>query len=545
MSSSLTAVPSAAQKRLSLGLGLVALLLFCVGNLHQAAIGFDSRFVMFAQEMLRNGPSFFPTTYGHPYADYSATSTFFIYVLSLPFGQVTSLTAWLPTAIASATVVVLMYRLLAPYSQRWALASVALMALSVMFVSETRSVSLDQMVAAVGFAVFYLAYAADHHQAPRRLVGVFLLLALGFAIRGPIGLVIPTGMLCGYYLVSGQWRRMFATGLGALALLAIGIGLTLWLAQRSGGDAFVQDVIRMQVIGRIDGTEGASGPFYYFSSSLGNYAPAYPLALLTLGVLACSRRERGSQPLQLLAACTVAGLIVLVGLSIPMAKKARYVLPMLPMAAIVAGYSFQAVRGRGFAVLRLLIQGLWLLLPSLLIAGLFVAQRKLAAPLPGMAWSVVVLVLLQVAAVVATLRAPLRVAGLGACAVLSLWLAYSAVVEPLQHAQYDTRQFSEAVYRQLENAPAPLVLHCMTPDGKAIKFMVNINADVAASFTASTAQLQALPGPAYVMVGKKEWEAVPASVAARYTQVLEGRFDKDDYLLLQLGREVASGTPTP
>ena len=111
----------------SLVLGALALLLFIAGNYQQAAIGFDSRFVVFAQEMLRNGPGFFPTTYGEPYADYSATSTFFIYLLSLPFGRVISLTAWLPTAIASAVMVSLVYRLVAPYSRLWALISIALL----------------------------------------------------------------------------------------------------------------------------------------------------------------------------------------------------------------------------------------------------------------------------------------------------------------------------------------------------------------------------------------------------------------------------------
>lgn len=51
-------------RRQSLGLGLLALLLFIAGSWHQAIIGFDSRFVLFAQEMLRHGPGFFPTTYG-------------------------------------------------------------------------------------------------------------------------------------------------------------------------------------------------------------------------------------------------------------------------------------------------------------------------------------------------------------------------------------------------------------------------------------------------------------------------------------------------
>ncbi|MBF4213103.1 glycosyltransferase, partial [Pseudomonas donghuensis] len=81
------------------------------------------------------------TTYGQPYADYSAVSTLFIWLLSLPFGQVNSLSAWLPSAIAAAVIVTLMYRLLAPYSKRWALLSIALMLLTSTFVTETRAVS--------------------------------------------------------------------------------------------------------------------------------------------------------------------------------------------------------------------------------------------------------------------------------------------------------------------------------------------------------------------------------------------------------------------
>jgi hypothetical protein len=58
-------------RRQSLIAGLLALLLFIAGVYGQAPIGFDSRFVLFAQEMLRHGPTVFPTTYGQPYADSS------------------------------------------------------------------------------------------------------------------------------------------------------------------------------------------------------------------------------------------------------------------------------------------------------------------------------------------------------------------------------------------------------------------------------------------------------------------------------------------
>lgn len=259
-------------RRQSLGLGLLALLLFIAGSWHQAIIGFDSRFVLFAQEMLRHGPGFFPTTYGQPYADYLATSTLLTWLLSLPFGQVTSLTAWLPTAMASAVIVMLVYRLTAPYSQRWGLLSIAILLLSSTFISETRSVSLDQMLAAIALAVFYLGYAHDHFGAGKRLHWLYLLLIVGFAVRGPIGLVIPTGVLCSYYLINRQWRQLFSFGLLALALLVACVGLLLLMAKLSGGEPFMQDVIRMQFLGRMDGSEGSSGVLYYFTSSLGNYA---------------------------------------------------------------------------------------------------------------------------------------------------------------------------------------------------------------------------------------------------------------------------------
>lgn len=111
-------------------LGTLVLLLFCAQAKGRAIIGFDSRFVLFAQEMLRHGPSLLPTTCGEPYPDYPGTST----LLSLPFGRVDSLGAWLPSALAAAAVVALVYRLLEPVSQRWVLLAVALSLLTATFV---------------------------------------------------------------------------------------------------------------------------------------------------------------------------------------------------------------------------------------------------------------------------------------------------------------------------------------------------------------------------------------------------------------------------
>ncbi|MCJ7956721.1 MAG: phospholipid carrier-dependent glycosyltransferase [Pseudomonas sp.] len=524
----------------SLGLGLLALVLFIAGNWHQAIIGFDSRFVVFAQEMLRHGPSFFPTTYGQPYADYLATSTVLTWLFSLPLGQVTSLTAWLPTAIASALIVVLVYRLTAPYSVRWGLLSIAMLLLSSTFISETRAVSLDQMLAAVALAVFYLGYAHDHFASPKRLHWLFLLLIIGFAIRGPIGLVIPTGVLCSYYLLNRQWRQLFTFGLIALALLAACVGMLLLLAKLSGGEDFMQDVIRMQFLGRMDGTEGSSGALYYFTSSLGNYALAYPLALLALVAVAIGGRRTPDPALQLVLYCAAAGLLVMLGLSVPQAKKARYILPMLPMAAILAAYPFQVTQGRLFAGLRALMLGIWTLMPALLAVGLVVARRRYAEQLGSLGVIFGVLGVLQVVALLAVFNVRLRATGPAFAAVLALWTTYIVVVEPLERALYDTRTFTLAVKDQITQQPAPVVLHGLGKDAKAIKFMVNFNCDKVPLFTHSSADLAPLQGPAWLVMSAQDFENLQDPRLKSVTPTLTGEFDKDPYVLLHLEK-----TPAP
>lgn len=530
----------ATVRRQSLMLGLLALLLFIAGNWHQAIIGFDSRFVLFAQEMLRHGPSFFPTTYGQPYADYLATSTLLTWLFSLPLGQVTSLTAWLPTAIASALIVILVYRLTAPYSPRWGLLSVAMLLLSSTFVSETRAVSLDQMLAAVTLAVFYLGYAHDHFGAGKRLHWVYLLLIAGFAIRGPIGLVIPTGVLCSYYLINRQWRQLFSFGLLALALLMACVGVLLLLAKLSGGEVFMQDVIRMQFLGRMDGSEGSSGVLYYFTSSMGNYALAYPVALLVLLAVAIGGKRTPEPALQLVLYCAAAGLLVMLGLSIPQAKKARYVLPMLPMAAIIAAYPFQVPQGRVYAWLRGVLLAIWTLLPALLIIGLLVVRRRYAEQVGDLRLIFGALGVLQVLALLAWFKPRLRPAGPALAAVLALWATYIVVVEPLERTLYDTRTFSLAVKAQINQQPAPVVLHGLGKDAKAIKLMVNLECDRVPLFTQSTTDLAPLQAPAWLVMSEDDYAALKEPRLRALTPTLVGEFDKNPYVLLHL-----TATPQP
>ena len=78
------------------GLFFFSLFLFTWGLSSQEVIGFDSRFYLFAQEMSRNGLSWFPTTYDHPYPDYPASAILLIYLLGDLFGTLNKFIAVLP-----------------------------------------------------------------------------------------------------------------------------------------------------------------------------------------------------------------------------------------------------------------------------------------------------------------------------------------------------------------------------------------------------------------------------------------------------------------
>jgi 4-amino-4-deoxy-L-arabinose transferase-like glycosyltransferase len=369
---------------------------------------------------------------------------------------------------------------------------------------------------------------------PRRLPLILALLLLGFGIRGPIGLVIPTGMLCSYYVLNRQWSRLFGFGLAAAVALAVCVGVLLLLAETCGGPAFMQDVVHMQFLGRMDGSEGVSGSLYYFTASLGNYALAYPLALLVLAAVWLTNPRQAGPALRLLQYCTAAGLIVMIGLSIPQAKKARYLLPMLPMAAIIAAYPFQVAQGRVFGWLRTLMQVLWLLIPGLLIVALLVAQRRLLTQPTAFVPVLIGLAALQIIALVVWFRSRWRAEVLAGCAVLALWSVYILVFEPVERQLYDTQTFSRAAFAEVQKDPAPLVLHGMGKDAKAIKFMVNIEQDLQPVFTESIQELEALSAPVWLMMDRSDYKALQGTSLGALQPVLSGRFDKNDFMLLHL-----------
>ncbi|WDU61979.1 hypothetical protein LRS56_24890 [Pseudomonas poae] len=523
----------------SLGIFLFALLLFTLGIWDQQPQGFDGRWALFLQEMFRHGASLFPTTYGKPYADYPGTATFFSFVVARLFGAPNHLANILPTALASAGVVALIYRLLVPYARHWALLTVLLTLLTTQLLEKSRSVCLDQMVALLCVGSFYLLHSGERLGSRLRQLAVFPLFILGFAIRGPLGLIEVCGVVCVYWALGRpgeRVRQVLIHGAVGLVLLAACWWLLVKLARISGGDAFADEVFKMQVGGRLDET---GEPFYfYFQLSLYRYFPVVPLALATLVALRHRRFERFDDTVQLVMRLGACGLMILLGLSVPHFKRAYYILPMVPMFAAVAAYGLLQAQGWLVGVRRC-YEWLVAALPGLCVVVVFVCrhgwQKHGYWPSVSLPLLIGVLVILQLAALLAWRRAG-RLVWLSLFALAAQWLVLVTVVEPAKDLQFDTRRFVSQVEALRVSQPGPLVFVNLGRDTWAVRYMMNLEHDEQPLFvgTGDIQRLGALPRPSWVIVSRKETALLKGTPLEHLAPSFEGRLNDNPLMVFLL-----------
>jgi 4-amino-4-deoxy-L-arabinose transferase-like glycosyltransferase len=312
----------------------LSLLVFTVGLTYQEITGFESRFFLFAQEMSRHGVTWFPTVYHEPYPDYPATGTFLIYLCAKLFGALNKFTAVLPSAIASALTVVATFCIGKTQSVRWGWFAVLFLFLTNAFVVQARTISPDAFIACITAWSFYIALTR------KPLIYGFGLFFLGFAFRGPIGLVVPVGVVCMMNIVNKDYYRFFIIAFGSLFLLCGCLSILFGLAYLSGGESFVHSVWHLQVTGRL---QNASLPLYfYFKESFGAYALTFPLGICVLlaGSIATIFDDKQKK---FLLSLVVWAAVIVIGLSIPAGKKIRYILAMAPALALLSAYLFATV----------------------------------------------------------------------------------------------------------------------------------------------------------------------------------------------------------
>jgi len=516
-----------------------ALLLFMVG-LNPEFIGFQARFGLFAQEMFRFGPSCFPTTYQSPYPDYPGTSTFLIYLVSKLLGRVTPFSAILPTAVTSALILVLTYRIGAIRSRRWGLAAVLLALFTTKFFNESRSIALDQYTSLATVLSFYLVYSATFYGRDKRLILLPAIWFLSFAFRGPIGLVIPAAVVCSYYLWLAKYKRFILAGMVAAVVLALGFASLFLAAKLQGGESLVQSVLSAQMTGRMN--DRGPGYTYYWLKGFTSYAPAYPLAIIVV----ISRfkdilgRKNDDDILLGSLACWI--LIVLVGMSIPSVKKARYILPIVPALSLAASYMLIDTRPK-----RILFEAKKICLSICSSLPLVGVVATLGIILFGKYFGLSVnahflfaLVLLIGLIIIArTLDKRLRgrpnqdmvAAAIGVSAFI---IVNIGVAQPVNEILESARPFVEQVKLLEKERPGDIVFYQVGPDTDDIKFMVNYDKPITPIFINSPDELLQCPKNSYFITMKQSFDNLPDDLKKQIKLCINGRIGHRDSVVFTL-----------
>lgn len=495
----------------------------------------DTRFAVFAQEMLRNGPTFFPTTYGNPYPDYPATGTFLVYLASLPSGHVTPLSATLPTAVASSLVLVFTYLIGAMHSRRWGAMAVLIALFTKTFLSLSRCVSLDQFVSLTTVASFYVIYSADLLGRRRRLWLVPLLMAGGFAMRGPLGVVVPAGVICSYYAFGRDIRRLLYMGGAAAVVVVVGWKLLLMAAAYQGGPQFVADVVRMQFESRLTET-AAHGHLYYLINGPAKYAMAFPLALAAAGLCWRSFWKPASKEHALLRLLGLWALVVIVGLSLASEKKIRYILPAVPPLALLASWLF--VQPMAEPVLQKLRQTLTFccrVLPVVAalygIVGLVMgwssggANYAALATFGGLFAAVVFLH-------ARTTDEAARDAVSVAAGALTMALLVICVSEKAAYAEERSRPFAVQVESLLKQRPAPVAIYGMDSDKQGLRLLANCQDKLLPDFIGTPDEMAALQGTSYVIAREDDVRKMPGGEKLVAAALYRGRLDTENCVIL-------------
>lgn len=302
-----------------------SLALFLYGLFNRELLGHEVIHKIFAEEMLRFGPNIFPTLYGTPTTEQFGTLSFFIYLLALPGKTITTLTALLPCALASALSLVLLYQLAAPVDREWARISVLLALFTYQFFDCARSVSIAPFMMLSSLVCFYQC----SQTVQKKYLALPLL--LGFFMQGPLGLITAATGAWAFYISRADWRSLKKFSYYALFLLLVYSALLALIASYRFGAHFTQHLFYSQVFkpfaiaNRLDSTL----PLFIA------YTVSSPLALISIFLLYRKNSVIKNNPLHGLCIWLCLNFILL---SMTSTEHQLYMLlPIAPALALLAG----------------------------------------------------------------------------------------------------------------------------------------------------------------------------------------------------------------
>jgi len=462
---------------------LASVALFLAGLHATEFVKINCRFGLFIHEMAEGGSiGVFPTLYGEAYCDYFSIPTYLMYVMSF-LGGINMLTATLPSALAAGGIMSLTYLIGARKSNKFGLFAVILLAVSYEFLCIARAPSPDMFVAFTAICSFYLMYTSELDKKAMRLFLLPLLFIVGFAVRGPIGAVIPISVVCVYYFSHLQWKTAIAGGVLGTLVLACCLMLAIMTIYNQGGKELVVGWRDAQIGSRM----GSGKPiWFYFTNAMGSYSLTYPMAFLVMGTYAWIERKKyfAKAPVgsyhALRQGLTAWFFIIVLGMSIPGTKHLRYIVSAIPAAALLAAFIFenpdklkifQKVRDVFLKICKI---GPFVILGIVIAGAITLKVLKIEIPIPMFLPAVMFLVLgFAMIGGTRKIKDVDKVMFIVALTAMTFFVVKIMLIEPIE-------TYSESSYKlvkkieDLRPAGTKLTFCGIDKDGETLKYLINL-----------------------------------------------------------------------
>lgn len=315
----------------------------------------EPREALAAQAMLATGEFVLPRVYGGDIPSKPPFSHWLMVLSSLPTGEVTELTARMPSLLASLVFIFLLYFFLrARVGVERALVTSLLLLSSLEWLRATGTSRVD-MVLAVSFAA---GLGALYRWQERGMEGLPILSILLFGAatlaKGPVALVVPGGIFALFLLSDGRpLALIFKKGLLVFVPAALLAGVWYLLGYLVGGQPFLDKVYYENVerfMGTMEDEPHKHSALYLYGTLLLGMMPW----TIIMGASALAARPHWRwRPIAALMSCSrlsryaiITSILFLFFFSIPSSKRSVYLLPIYPSLAFLLSGLLLSMRGK-------------------------------------------------------------------------------------------------------------------------------------------------------------------------------------------------------
>lgn len=498
--------------------GLIA---YLSGLSWQEFIKIDVRYALFIAEMKQFGIAIFPTLYNKPYTDYPSLGILFMYFASLGGNYINVFTAALPGAITSAITLVLIYLIGSRVSKQIGWYSVIISFLSIEYLSQIRGPSLDVYVVFSSTLSFFLIYTAELDKKWRRLIIVPLCFIFGFAFRGPLGFMIPSAVVCGYYLINRKLKQCIIFVVLSAALVVGCIAVLISLSYLYGGKELVECFLNDQILNRAKSNDYL---LYYFIDGLGTYAVIYPLGFFVfiVSLKRLIKNFKDSSPsIHFLRSVSSWMMIILILMTIPGAKNPRYIVSIIPAACLLASFLF--VNYDKIVIFdRLKRLLLWIcriapficlltFIASIIVIRIIQIDISFNIPITLIAFVMLAIAVIIIQKKINGEKHSFALLAIMACLMIILQIM---IIEPIEQNVEGSRKFVTEVENIREKTNSQVWFFDFGPDGDELKFLANTPQEkrFIPQFINTSLQPEAAPN------GKNESSYIEPNSLKRYTK---------------------------